>query len=147
MRIDEDIIGGHIYVSEWLLQSRSRNHWRAVVDGIDLWFSDREIITRTVFAPDRVSFGGSSFYSHTLGSHTTLRKAAVETWGDQKTMLVLNDPRPEMEASASIHIHGQCLMMKVEELHVKATPDELVIYIPASQLVQAFEFKPRAEAQ
>ena len=147
MRIDEDIIGGHIYVSEWLLQSRSRNHWRTVIDGIDLWFSDREIITRTAFDPDRVALGGSPFYRHALGSHTTLRKAAVSSWGNQETMMMLNDPRPELEASASINIHGQCLMMKVEELHVKANDNELVIYIPASRLLQAFEFKPRSEAQ
>ena len=146
MRIDEDIIGGHIYVSEWLLQSRSRNHWRTVIDGIDLWFSDREIITRTVFDPNRVELGGS-FYIHGLGSHTTLAKAAVGTWSDQKTMLTLNDPRPELDASATVNIHGRCLMTQVKELHVKATPDELVIYIPAAKLVQAFEFKPRAEAQ
>jgi hypothetical protein len=142
MRIDQDVKTGHIFIDEWLTGAIIKERWAEIINGIDLWFSDREILTYSYFSP--LNFRGGEFYRHDVGSHKTLRQSALGSWSTISTMMTLNDCA-EVEPSATVALHNRGLITRVKNVHITAHPNELLLYLPdvSGGTFQAFEFKPR----
>lgn len=142
MRVDQDVENGHIFINQWLTSAILKDRWAEIIDGIDAWFSDREILTYSYFSP--LNFRGGEFYRHDVGSHKTLRQAALGEWSTVSTMMTLND-YAEAEPSATVHLRNRSLVTRVKNVQITAHPNELALYLPdvGGGTLQAFEFKPR----
>jgi hypothetical protein len=149
MRIDLDTQTGHISIGEWLAQEITRDRWKQIIDGVNNWFMDREILTYTVFSPDRLAFPVGKLYRHDVGSHKTLRIAAKDVWGCDEWMS-LNQEEEDGETSLRVQVWGRCLATRVKTIHITASLDQVSMYIPdmgEGGTLQAFEFKPRCEEE